>query len=590
MTQSADRTFTDLIRTSRQLDGEIYQKYKRLCGLWHDKTFKLEIVKTRNTPEKGSLLNISRPFLYLNFKPEWLVSQDTLIPLCDYLLRKFYRLAPQWQKPAGPARSGRFSIPELSPHVIPRSQIYVEGHALHLVFEFAFPAIANRIHGEQCALFLEKTIPRINTHIFSIEDPEELALIQRHIEMYQDQMQLRSVMKKNQWIAFIGEGSILPRRSFDSFEPLDQATVFAPPREHMVTVKLGNHGLLRGLAIGKGLNIITGGAYHGKSTLLKALESSVYNHCPGDGREWVLSDENAFKVRIEEGRLIRGTDVSPFLNQLPHAQDTERFSTDNASGATSQAANCIESLRSGATCLLLDEDDSSANFLHVDKRLETLLGHRSHSECALSGYLKSLTGDHICAVIMVVGSQGVFLRNADLVIQMQNYLPRVITEQARQLMQDKAVTDIAFPSPSLRRKRSIVAGSFVIQKRKDPFKVKVMPEEKAIYVHKHKIDLSRHAQIFETGQLFALKELLLAYETYVFRKSAGLEESVRSFFKDHSGWLNALGKHHCLSMIRPMDLLYVLNRFAFLKISSPASATTAGTLPEAGGLSDTSTL
>ena len=101
------------------------------------------------------------------------------------------------------------------------------------------------------------------------------------------------------------------------------------------------------MGIRKGITLIVGGGYHGKSTLLKALEAGVYNHIAGDGREFVITDDTAFKLRAEDGRSITGVDISPFIKNLPNKKDTVHFSTEDASGSTSQAANLMEALESG---------------------------------------------------------------------------------------------------------------------------------------------------------------------------------------------------------------------------------------------------
>lgn len=55
------------------------------------------------------------------------------------------------------------------------------------------------------------------------------------------------------------------------------------------------------------------------------------------------------------GRSINRVDIRPFINNLPFGRDTSTFSTQDASGSTSQAANIIEGLEVGSKCLLIDE-------------------------------------------------------------------------------------------------------------------------------------------------------------------------------------------------------------------------------------------
>ena len=92
-----------------------------------------------------------------------------------------------------------------------------------------------------------------------------------------------------------------------------------------------------------------------KSTLLTALELGVYNHIAGDGREFVITDETALKLRSEDGRFIKDVDISMFINDLPNGKDTHHFSTEDASGSTSQGGlGLVEGMEAGSRLFLLD--------------------------------------------------------------------------------------------------------------------------------------------------------------------------------------------------------------------------------------------
>ena len=135
-------------------------------------------------------------------------------------------------------------------------------------------------------------------------------------------------------------------------------------------MELPHRGKIKGMGIPEGITLIVGGGYHGKSTLLKALEQGIYNHVAGDGREYVITSDTAMKIRAEDGRCVSHINISPFINDLPNKKDTVNFSTEDASGSTSQAANVVEAVQSGAKCLLIDEDTCATNFMVRDELMQ----------------------------------------------------------------------------------------------------------------------------------------------------------------------------------------------------------------------------
>ena len=148
---------------------------------------------------------------------------------------------------------------------------------------------------------------------------------------------------------------------------------FVSPSSMEVTLNLPNHGPLKGMGIPKGITLIVGGGYHGKSTLLEALELGVYNHIAGDGREYVITESDAVKIRAEDGRSIKSADISLFINDLPNGKDTCCFYTEDASGSTSQAANVMEAIETGSRLLLIDEDTSATNFMIRDELMQRVV-------------------------------------------------------------------------------------------------------------------------------------------------------------------------------------------------------------------------
>jgi predicted ABC-class ATPase len=233
-------------------------------------------------------------------------------------------------------------------------------------------------------------------------------------------------------VAFLADGSVLPRQSGISDRPLasEELVRFSSPPDLHTEVELPHRGLVSGMGVPEGVTLIVGGGYHGKSTLLRALERSVYCHVPGDGRELVATRADAVKIRAEDGRRIEKVNISPFISNLPFGVDTDAFSTENASGSTSQAANIVEALEAGSRLLLMDEDTSATNFMIRDELMQQLIPPEKEPITPFIDQVRNLYKEHGVSTILVMGGSGDYFETADTVIAMEEYLPRVATVEA----------------------------------------------------------------------------------------------------------------------------------------------------------------
>ena len=183
------------------------------------------------------------------------------------------------------------------------------------------------------------------------------------------------------------------------------------------------------MGVPEGITLIVGGGYHGKSTLLSALQAGVYDHIPGDGREYVITDASGVKIRSEDGRFVKDVDISMFFSNLPNGKDTRRFSTEDASGSTSQAAAIVESMEAGSRLILLDEDTSATNFMVRDTFMQEVIARDKEPITPFLERARDLYAKAGISTILVAGSSGAFFHIADTVIQMDNYVPVDIKEK-----------------------------------------------------------------------------------------------------------------------------------------------------------------
>lgn len=380
------------------------------------------------------------PWQQTGFPQEYLQTQVRRIALGDYVTRiatAFIRSQHLDQGSSGSGwsgpKGGAFNINAAGQEVLPRTSAVITGEdSIELRFTVALPAAGRSCLGQQAHQILGVHLVKLVTHSLLYSNLDQAAL-HKHIISVENQHDLRDQLQKNNLIAFIANGSILPRASGASSAPMKSNVVpFQSPKEHQVTMTLNDGTKVSGMGIPRGITLLTGGGFHGKSTLLEAVELGVYDHIPGDGRELIVSDPAAVKIRAEDGRCVTGVDIGPFIKQLPGGKDTKKFTTDDASGSTSMAANIQEALEAGSTTLLIDEDSSATNLLVRDQRMQRLI--RNEPITPLVSKVRALHADHGVSTIMVVGGLGDWLSVADNIISMESYLPRSIKAEAEAVL------------------------------------------------------------------------------------------------------------------------------------------------------------
>jgi len=372
-------------------------------------------------------------------------------------------------------------------------------------------------------------------------------------------------------VSFVADGSVLPRRSGVDPRPMDRgrAVPFRSPPSMRVELDTPNHGTLTGMGIGEGVTLIVGGGYHGESTLLSAIQNGVYNHIPGDGREFVVSLESAVKIRAEDGRRVEKVDISPFISELPGGVDTREFSTENASGSTSQASNIMEALEAGATLLLMDEDTSATNFLIRDRRMQELVPKEIEPITPFIDKVRQLYRERGVSTILVLGGSGDYLDVADRVICMVEFLPQDLTERAR---------EVAERYPSGRRfeggevfgevsERIPVKESFDPSRGRKAVKIKAKGEDTILF-GREEIDLSSVEQIVDTAQTRAIGDAIY-YSTRYMDGRRSLREVVERVVDDvRREGLDVIGPFvsGAYAAFRGVDLAAAINRLRSLKV------------------------
>lgn len=417
-----------------------------------------------------------------------------------------------WSGPKG----GAFTINTPAQEVLPRTSALItsgEDKNLELRFTVSLPARGRTILGREAKAILCVNLPELVKKIMLYEShvADEL---NSHIHCVEDQAYMRSQLEVKGLVAFVGNGSILPRASGASNRSMvgEHVVPFKSPPELEVSLKRKHGCKVHGMGISKGVTLLTGGGYHGKSTLLEALQFGIYNYLPGDGRELVVTNPAAVKVRAEDGRSVTGANISAFIKNLPGKRDTDAFTTDDASGSTSMAANISEALELGAQLIMVDEDTSATNLLVRDERMQMLI--KNEPITPLVSKVRALYDHHGISTIIVIGGLGDWLDVADNVIGMDSFAPRMLTKEAqdlikqapRKIMQDKKYGNISdrivgFPAEILHDKKPYA-------KRKDFINIYA---DRAMQDPSHNeagIDISGVEQLVEVGQTRTIAHLI----------------------------------------------------------------------------------
>ena len=428
------QTSNDLKNLLARIDRRGYPAYKDTRGSYQFPGYVLSIDHVQGDPFAApSKVSIHVGGRQAAFPKELYRLPCQRIALQDALTRRFGRLAGQASFQAkGSGHSGLISISRCGQEVLERTACQLDPSTgnITLRLEVGFPANGRTINARELEKILFDLLPRcVESSLFCRNlDKSRLQAI---ADLAEDQQAIRDLLPQLGLCAFVADGSILPRSSGVSSLPMKDAVPFRSPQELSVTLDLPHRGKLTGMGIRRGVTLIVGGGYHGKSTLLKALELGVYNHIAGDGREYVITDESAVKIRSEDGRSIRRTDISMFISDLPNGKDTTAFSTEDASGSTSQAANVVEALEADASLLLIDEDTSATNFMVRDELMQRVIHRDMEPITPFLDRVRELYEQDGVSTILVAGSSGAYFHVADTILQMDRYVPKDITALAK---------------------------------------------------------------------------------------------------------------------------------------------------------------
>jgi len=498
----------------RRIDGKGYKAYKDIKGVYDFGDYTLSIDHVQGDPYAlASRISVCVPSSRAMLPAGLFSGAVRRLALEDYLGRAAAGAIGALLKGGrGTGRGGEIRIETSGQQVLSRNAVIISPEKVEARLTMGLPAAGRTILGRDAEEMFFRELPAVVIRglcyeSFKAED------VRAHVESVEDQDFLREWLKQNELVGFIADGSHLPRLSGVDDRPLTEGVIpFKSPESLSRSAELPNRGRVRGMGIPRGVSLIVGGGFHGKSTLLSALETGVYNHIPGDGRELVVTEPTAVKIRAEDGRAITGVNISPYIDNLPFGRDTTSFTTENASGSTSQAANIIEALEGGANTLLIDEDTSATNFMVRDERMQRLVAGDKEPITPFIYRVRELYENLGVSTVIVMGGVGDYFEVSDTVIMMDSYRPGDATREAHSIAGVLKPVTKSHELPPLDRRfeRRLDLGRFSSKRGRRDVKIDARDIDKILY-GEHLIDLADVEQLVDIGQTLAIGLMIYHY-------------------------------------------------------------------------------
>ena len=525
-----DRGSGALAEILDRIDGRGYKAYRDIEGEWRYAEWTLFVDRVQADPFAApSKLRVRIAQDYVGLPDGAISNRVRRIACASWLARSFDEATRRVRPPrTGTGKSGLITIDAGGAEVIERTAIVFGESFVEARIELGLPATGRRVLGNAASILLIEVLPKIVDRAFLGRDEDRTRELTRFIDCIENQEFVRNLLQERELVAFIGDGAILPRESGASEGPMakEDALPFSSPQAHAIEIEVphtdaGAPGRIwRGMGIPRGVILLVGGGYHGKSTLLRAIERGVTPHIPGDGRESVVSDASLVKIRAEDGRSVCGVDIQGFIDDLPAApgrttkRSTQAFSSDDASGSTSQAANIVEAIEAGATGLLLDEDTSATNFMVRDAKMQALIHPKDEPITPFLHRVRELFDRFGTSTILVMGGSGDYFDVADTVIEMKAFAPRDVTARAKEIAQGEPMVPPSDFRAALRQPTHRVPdpASFDARRGRQDVKVSTRDLNEIVY-GTTAVDLSGVEQLFDPSQTRAIGSAILLATT-----------------------------------------------------------------------------
>jgi len=555
----------------KSLDGQKYGAYKRLKGNYQFENFQLSVDHVQvdpYAPPSKMQVNIKRETAGIPSK--WLDTKDKAIAVSDFLTRTFGEKVQPFNKEAkGSGTNGKVLIDRCGQEILERTSVVIKENEIEVRFEVGLPAAGRKILGKAASRIFTDVLPKVVERALLYRNLDQKAL-QQQVTLMLDQVFIREELARRKLVAFVANNSFLPRRSGVSDKPLKDAVLFTSPENFAIEMQLPSGQTVTGMGIPEGVSLIVGGGFHGKSTLLHALERGVYQHIAGDGREMIITRQDAVKVRAEDGRSIEKVNISAFINNLPGKKDTTQFSTENASGSTSQAANVMEALEAETSLLLIDEDTSATNFMIRDGRMQKLVAPEKEPITPFTNKIRPLYDTLNVSTILIVGGSGDYFDVADQILMMDEYCLKDVTNTAKSIANSTGYQRQMFSQQEFGEIPARIPLKTSFSHSGKDQRLKAQGRHKILYGHEA-IDISGLEQLVDDSQTNCIAMMFDFFQNNILDEKMTIAQAVDQIYNyiDRKG-LDAIspysGHPGNLALPRKQEFCAALNRYRGLKI------------------------
>jgi predicted ABC-class ATPase len=492
----------------KRIDGRGYKAYNDIRGTYNFNDYTLNVIKVQGDPFAGpSLLSCNIDLERYGYNKELYKDFSRKLAFEDYFLRTLGKVVRERSGiKVGSGKSGSISILRPGQEILKRSAVEIKDNILIFRFYMGLPARGRTVLGREAQNLIFNEVPKM---VFALKTESiNMGLLKKHIEVNERADKIRGKIKELDIISFVADGSVLARKSSVDDRPMTDAVKFSSPDSMRLKLILEDGFEISGMGIKKGITTITGGGFHGKSTLLNAIEKGVYNHIPKDGREYVITSYDAVKTRAEDARSIQKVDISNFIDNLPHKKDTKKFTTENSSGSTSQACNIMEALELGADTLLIDEDTSATNFMVRDRKIQELISHDKEPITPFIEKVVSMKKQKGISTIIVVGGLGDYFSVSDKILMLDEYHVVDVTERAKEIDKKYSESKVIVSSDEF------IIGSRLLDYKKTPLlfsdkKCKIKARElDELLINRDPVDIRALEQLVENSQVLFIGEII----------------------------------------------------------------------------------